>query len=80
MNKPTLTILTLLITLGLLLSSCGSQITPACLPGTSWKLVSYGPAGNQTPAASGIDTSLDFGKDGTVSGNLAATASGAITR
>jgi heat shock protein HslJ len=33
-------------------------------------LVSYGPAGSQTPAASGVDTSLDFGTDGTVNGNL----------
>lgn len=76
MNKPALTILTLLITLGLFLSSCGSQISPASLPGTSWKLVSYGPIGNQTPAASGIDTNLDFGKDGTVNGNLGCNSFG----
>jgi heat shock protein HslJ len=66
--KPIL--LTLLIVSGLLLSACTSQGIPAGLPGTSWKLVSYGPAGNRTPAAAGIDTSLDFGKDGTINGNL----------
>jgi heat shock protein HslJ len=70
MNKITLIILTLLVASGLLLSACASQGTPASLTGTSWKLVSYGPFGNQTPATSGIDTNLDFGKDGTVNGNL----------
>ena len=62
--------LTILIVSGLLITACASQGIPAGLPGTSWKLVSYGPGGNQTPAAAGIDTSLDFGKDGTVNGNL----------
>ena len=70
MRKITLIIITLLVALGLVLSACASQTTPADLPGSSWKLVSYGTAANQTPAASGIDTNLDFGKDGTVNGNL----------
>jgi heat shock protein HslJ len=70
MTKITLITLTILVVSGLLLTACASQRIPAGLPGTSWKLVSYGPAGNQTPAAAGIDTSLDFGKDETVNGNL----------
>ncbi|MGD0750046.1 MAG: META domain-containing protein [Anaerolineales bacterium] len=70
MTKIRLITITLLVVSGLLLTACTSQGTPAGLQGTSWKLVSYGPSGNQTPAASGIDTSLDFGKDGTVNGNL----------
>jgi heat shock protein HslJ len=70
MKKISLTILALLVTSGLILSACASPASSASLPGTSWKLVSYGPAGNQTPAASGIDTNLDFGTDGTVNGNL----------
>ena len=70
MYKIILTFVALLVASGLVMSACASQPTPANLPGTSWKLVSYGPAGNQTPAASGIDTNLDFGKDGTVNGNL----------
>jgi heat shock protein HslJ len=70
MTKITLIPLTLLFVSGLLLSACASQGIQAGLPGTSWKLVSYGPAGKQTSAAAGIDTSLDFGKDGTVNGNL----------
>ena len=70
MNKIALTVVTLFTASGLLLSACASQGTPASLPGTSWKLDSYGPAGNQTPAASGVDTNLDFGKEGTLNGNL----------
>ena len=70
MKKITMISLTLLGVSGLILSACASQVTPASLPGTSWKLVSYGPAGNQIPAAPGVDTNLDFGTDGTVNGNL----------
>jgi len=70
MNKITLTVITILAASGLLLSACASQGATASLPGTSWKLISYGPAVNQTPAASGVDTNLDFGKDGAVNGNL----------
>jgi heat shock protein HslJ len=68
MNRFTFAFITLLAASVLVLSACAG--TPASLPGTSWKLVSYGPAGNQTPAASGVDTNLDFGRDGTVNGNL----------
>jgi heat shock protein HslJ len=70
MKKISLTILALMVTLGLILSACASPVGATGLPGTSWKLVSYGPAGNQTLAATGIDTNLDFGTDGTVNGNL----------
>jgi heat shock protein HslJ len=70
MKKIALIALTLLVASGLILSACTSQRPPASLAGTSWKLVSYGPAGNQTLAASGINTNLDFGKDGKVNGNL----------
>jgi heat shock protein HslJ len=40
------------------------------LKGTSWKLISYGPVGKQTPAAVGIETSLEFNAAGEVDGNL----------
>jgi heat shock protein HslJ len=70
MNKITLTIITLLVASALILSACASQGKPVSLAGTSWKFASYGTAGNQTPTASGVDTNLDFGKDGTVNGNL----------
>jgi heat shock protein HslJ len=70
MKKITLISLTLLVASGLILSACASQATRLSLPGTSWKLASYGPSGNQTSVVPGVDTSLDFGKDGTVNGNL----------
>ena len=70
MNKNILTVITLLVASGLILSACASQRAPVSLAGTSWKFASYGSVGNQTPAASGVDTNLDFGKDGTVNGNL----------
>jgi heat shock protein HslJ len=70
MNKITLTILALLAVSGLILSACTPVSAPAILSGTSWKLISYGPSESQTQAASGIDTSLVFGTDGTVSGNM----------
>jgi heat shock protein HslJ len=42
------------------------------LPGDSnlSRAVSSGPAGIQTPTASGVVTNLDFTKDGTLNGNL----------
>jgi heat shock protein HslJ len=70
LNKVTSTIITILVAAGLVLSACTSKGTSADLTGTSWSLVSYGTAGNQTPAALGIETSLTFGKDGQASGNL----------
>ena len=70
MKKISMISLTLLVASGLILSACASQTAPLSLPGTSWKLVSYGPAGNQTPAAPGVASNLDFGTDGTVNGNL----------
>ncbi|MGA2490101.1 MAG: META domain-containing protein [Anaerolineales bacterium] len=70
MNKKSLTILTLLLATGLILLGCASQGSLAGLKGTSWKLISYGPVGKQTPAAVGIETSLEFNAAGEVDGNL----------
>ena len=70
MNKITLAIITILTASGLALSACASRGIISALAGTSWKLVSYGATGNQTPAAPGVESSLIFGSDGQVSGNL----------
>jgi heat shock protein HslJ len=51
----------------LILSACSSG-NSASVTGT-WKLVSYGPASSQTPAAADVDTSIEF-KDGQVNGNV----------
>lgn len=51
-------------------------ILAACSGGTSasingqWELVSHGSASSQTPAAPGVDTSIEFGSDGNLSGNV----------
>ena len=76
MKKIPLTILVLLAGTGLILSACASTANPVDLSGTSWTLVSYGPAGKQTPAAAGIKTSLVFSKDGKVAGNMGCNSYG----
>jgi heat shock protein HslJ len=70
MNKTILLIVTLLTAAVMLLAACSPKAAAPALPGTSWKLVSYGAVGSQTPAAPDVETSLVFGKDGQVSGSL----------
>jgi len=70
MNKIALTVITILVASGLILSACSASADLASLSGTSWTLVSYGSVDNQAPAAAGIQTSLIFSADGQVSGNL----------
>ena len=60
----------------MILSACGCSGTTASLKGTSWTLISYGSTGNQTPVAPGIGTSLIFGTDGQVNGNLGCNSFG----
>lgn len=70
MHKITLFLITFLALTGLLLSACSPSESQATLAGTSWKLVSYGLATNQTPAITGVETTLTFSKDGQVSGSF----------
>jgi heat shock protein HslJ len=70
MNKKLMAILTLLVFSGLILSACAEHGSSPSLAGSSWKLVSYGAAQNQTAATAGIQTNLDFGTDGNVNGNM----------
>ena len=54
----------------------------ACAGGTSasvtgqWKLVSYGPASSQTPAAPNVDTSIEFKSGGPLSSNVGCNSFG----
>jgi len=50
------------------LAACGGG-TSASING-QWELVSHGSASSQTPAAPGVDTSIEFGSDGNVNGNV----------
>lgn len=74
MKKQSLYFLTMLVLAGILLSACSGG-APASLTGT-WKLVSYGSPGNLTPAAADVDTSVVFGEDGTISGNVGCNSFG----
>ena len=57
-------------------------VLAACAGGTSasitgqWKLVSYGSASSQTPAASNVDTSIEFSSDGKLNGNVGCNSFG----
>lgn len=51
-----------------LLAACGGGAS-ASLVG-QWTLVSHGSVSNQTPAAEGVDTFIEFKSDGTLGGNV----------
>ena len=57
----------------LALSACANS---RGLTGTSWKLTSYGSASAQTPAVPGVETTLTFGADGKLGGNLGCNSMG----
>ncbi len=52
-----------------ILAACASGGASASITGT-WKLIAYGPASNPAPAAADVDTSIEFGSDGKLSGNV----------
>ena len=73
MKKITLSVLTIICVTALILSACAfldAQASQPNLVGTSWTLISYGNVADQSPAVSGVPTSLIFAMDGQVSGNL----------
>ena len=74
--KNRLLVLTALLTAALVLSACGSGSQTASLSGTSWTLVSFGPADAQTAAVEGIQTSLIFDLKGNISGNMGCNSFG----
>jgi heat shock protein HslJ len=67
MKNLILKTLPVLILAALALTACGSANT---LSGTTWTLVSYGDTAAPTAAASGVDTSLAFNKNGTLGGSM----------
>jgi len=60
----------------LLISLLAMLVLTACAGGSSasiqgqWKLVSYGLPSEQTPAAPGVDTSIEFNSEGALAGNV----------
>lgn len=79
MKKLHLFLMLLVVVLSTLVA-CSPAIVPTSTPtasenvgglgGTSWTLTSYGPASAQVPAAPDVETILEFGDDGTVSGSF----------
>ncbi|MBV6397529.1 MAG: hypothetical protein HFACDABA_03143 [Anaerolineales bacterium] len=53
---------------GILLLACSGGASTNVVG--EWELVSYGPPSNPSPAAPGVDTSITFGTDGQVNGNV----------
>ncbi len=76
MNKKMHFVTLLPIIFGLLLSACSSGTSTTNLKDTNWKLEAYGPANNPIPSAIGVETSIKFGTDGKVSGNLGCNSMG----
>ena len=74
MNKKMLFIPTLILMAMLGLAACTAG--NVSLNDTNWKMVSYGPVDNQVLAATGVETSLKFGTDGKVGGNLGCNSFG----
>ena len=74
MKKSLLLSLVLIVLAGILLTAC-SEGSSASLVG-EWRLVSYGDASNPTPAAPGVDTSINFGSDGQINGNVGCNSFG----
>jgi heat shock protein HslJ len=82
MKKIRLFLMVLCLLIPLALSACAAPATATpgssanTLAGTNWKLASYGPALNPTPAAAGVETNLSFGNDGKLSGNFGCNSFG----
>jgi heat shock protein HslJ len=70
MNKKMHFVMYLPIIAGLLLAACSTGTSTPELSDSNWKLAAYGPASNPIPAAEGIETSVKFGADGQISGNM----------
>ena len=60
--------ITVLVISGVLLAACTGSASASVIG--DWKLVSYGSPADPTSAAPDVDTSIVFGEDGKVSGNV----------
>jgi heat shock protein HslJ len=69
MKKSLSLCLTLLVIAVSMLTACAGTATTSSLAG-DWKLKAYGSPANPTPADPNVDTSLTFGSDGKLNGNV----------
>ncbi len=68
MKKMYFVMITVLVISGALLAACTSGASASIIG--DWKLVSYGSPADLKPAAPDVDTSIVFGGDGKVNGNV----------
>ena len=76
MKTTILTLTVLLVAMGLGFAACAGREDASGLRGHSWKLLSYGPVNNPTPAVPDARTGLIFGEDGQLSGNVGCNSLG----
>lgn len=76
MKTTILSLTSLLVAIGLSLAACAGREDASGLRGYSWKLVSYGPVNNPTPAVPDARTGLIFGEGGQLSGNVGCNSLG----
>lgn len=74
MKKTFLLCAAFFIIAGSILAACSNKSVDA-LTG-DWRLVSYGSTSNPTPTSPAVETSLTFGKDGTVGGSVGCNSFG----
>ena len=68
MKKMYFVMITVLVISGALLAACTGGASASIIG--DWKLVSYGSPADLKPAAPDVDTSIVFGADGKVNGNV----------
>ncbi len=74
MKKTLFVLIASLVLAGFALSACSGG-SSASIVG-EWKLVSYGSPSNSTSAVPGVDTSISFGSDGRLNGNVGCNSFG----
>jgi heat shock protein HslJ len=70
MKNPRFYLLVLIVVAGIVLAACSSKASASTSLTGTWKLVSYGEPASLTSAAADVDTSIRFGEDGKVEGNV----------
>ena len=74
MKKSILLMVASILLVGIMLAACSGGAS-ADIVG-EWRLVSYGPASSPSPAAPGVATSIKFGADGQLAGNVGCNSFG----
>jgi heat shock protein HslJ len=69
--KKTTQFLLVVCTIGsFIVAACSGNGNTSSSPIGTWELISYGSPSSPTPAAPEVDTSIEFARDGTLTGNV----------